>query len=207
MEDFNKEIKNILVSYTINKNKFVDNVVLTSNKCLLLSISQFGVTDEFAEGARPDESLDSCLLQTERQERIEGFRNEAKAWQETVSPIKLDSVNLTKLMKTIENYSENHPSKLIVLSNVIVACVVLNDEMKALAYVKVLDKLISNRASFIEQIMEPESLDFAKEEIILSIKSFNHAIIMLRKLKLDSILNNTVFEMSNRNSPNFVRLK
>lgn len=213
VEYFHREIEAIVASKTKNKKKMISNVMLSLNKCLLLSI------DSYVNLSVKDEIRDDINMSFESQlsnqisNRISNFYPTATKWRERYPEIILSSSNLLKVLKLAKVYCENTYVKYIITSNVIVAYTIINEEDRALKLIKSLDSILQNSSlyqttpvgftmsndGFGKNVIRSStgSQSHAYQGLLQAIKYFNAGILQLRQFKSESVLNQGYYQVEN----------
>lgn len=123
--------------------------------------------------------------------------------------------SIERCLKLNELYTERFPVKWMLFSNLVVWYAMINEEEKSLALSKSLGELLSprnqaksklNKNDSQEEIIASSLSTFIEHDVLVSIKCLNQTVIMLRKMKIDSILNQTVFECRSENFHIFDKL-
>ena len=109
----------------------------------------------------------------------------------------------------------------MIISNLVIWYVMISEEEKSLALIKSLGEMLSPRNQIMSKMIKSESQEeikgspadriyslstFIEHDVLVSIKCLNQTVIMLRKMKIDSILNQVNFEYKNENFSIFDKL-
>ena len=172
------------------------------NKALLISINDYQdyQTENYAIN-QVDASYNT-QDHPNSHDRITGFKYFSDVMRENVPEIELTSQNVINLLKVVKNNCQDKYTRFIISCNAAVGFTLINEEEKATRLVSSIVNLIDNSVLYnyaddneseLRSKYSMKEFDQTKNRmyqvILNTVRVFNQAILLIRKLKIDSMLN------------------